>query len=303
MRRASGLAPAQFDKGLGMLRDVVKPDSTPRTSRRARQSGEPAENATPPRSEPRPDKATLLERARAVQSGGPFQGPGSRRTESPAPPAQAPAAAPPAAAPATESPAPEPSPGELLRQLLDAEKSRSAQPRAKAEPAQQDTASPSGETPRPKVGRPRKHPPEAAPTAPRRRGRPPKREVELSDSAPAPAPQGFMSADDEEALWARIFAKRTGVDDEPRRKRGRPPGSKTRAKEETPTAPLLFEEGAEHGPEPTYPPQRYRMAALSEDELHWLRPLPMPLVMPATDPSAPRASMTELWSSWAKALP
>lgn len=112
----------------------------------------------------------------------------------------------------------------------------------------------------------------------------------------------WMSVEDENAIWARILGKRIGIGhtEEPPRKRGRPRGSATKKEPAPPPAMLP---PAPDGEDSSYPPPRYStVLPLDEKELHVLRPLPIPLVMPTRDPSMPTIDAQRVWERWRAAL-
>lgn len=100
-------------------------------------------------------------------------------------------------------------------------------------------------------------------------------------------------------------AYRQGIkfDVQPRRKRGRPPAPRL-TPQELSDKQFLAALWAKHPP--TQPknrsmagvPPRYTQAKLSAKELHWMRPIPMPLTITPQDPSGYGLPPSEIWRRW-----
>lgn len=276
MMKASGLSPAEFDRALDVLRPVVS--MAPARRQRRTSSQVPQTLTQKPTS-----KDDLMEKAKQVQTGSLFKQkePGPKPKPEP-----------------QRSPAKSPKPDQSLTRLRE---SLAAEQNA-AEPAESRATSP----PKPQ---PQTRPTRGRPSSGARGGR------AASGSAPKPEeaprqqqgePVQWMSAEDENAMWARILGKRIGIgrSDEPRRKRGRPPGTGTKRA----GAPLVPPTPTLPPPPETrrpvrYPPPRYRtVCPLDEKELHMLRPLPIPLAMATCDPSMPCTNAERVWARWRATL-
>ncbi|WFD33766.1 hypothetical protein MCUN1_000583 [Malassezia cuniculi] len=273
MMKASGLSPGEFDRAVDLLRPVVAMEPAPRQRRVSSQVPQTL-------AKPRLSQSELLEKAKQVQVGTAFE---KNHQAQPPPPPPAAAAAPTAASAAHVEPAAD----SLLRlrDSLEAEKAQHAEPR----PAERQAVR--GASAEPQKPRSR---------GPRARTRAPPQPTHQQKPAAEPEPEvQWMSAEDENAMWAKILGKRIGIGrtEEPRRKRGRPPGTGVKKAAPVPPPPTL--PPPPEGRSLRYPPPRYRtLLPLDEKELHMLRPLPIPLVMSTCDPSLPSSDALRVWNRW-----
>lgn len=328
MQRASGLTPNKFLQAEQLLRGVVIPAEEPRSRRRssgrlsapdaskssgqcpkvsphagsgadqtmptnhknqptealapsARRATDKREPLTPEQQglasrslaqeqhpkEPKPqhpsskNRETLLERAKAVQSGVPFQ-----RT------------------PAT------------LPSATSESSTFSPRPSAPAPPAPGTTMYP----PRAPAPEPAKAVPQRA--LPRQHG-----SYARSLASATPVPSGEQNAITQERIRLialGIPAPREGLkfDGQLKRKRGRPPAKRAtpqELQERNLLNTLMKEDGSILPHSSGGVPTRYaNVAKLEPDEMHWIRPLPMPLVMSSLDPAAPTLPPTQVWAQW-----
>ncbi|WFD19310.1 Putative ATPase [Malassezia caprae] len=94
---------------------------------------------------------------------------------------------------------------------------------------------------------------------------------------------------------------------EPRRKRGRPPAPKL-TPQELSDKQFLASLWAKQPPMQEKKrsmaglPPRYEFANLSTKELHWMRPMPMPLSIATQDPSGYRLPPTDIWRRWSATM-
>jgi hypothetical protein len=101
-----------------------------------------------------------------------------------------------------------------------------------------------------------------------------------------------------------IPAPREGLkfDGQLKRKRGRPPAKRAtpqELQERNLLNTLMKEDGSILPHRSGGVPTRYaNVAKLEPDEMHWIRPLPMPLVMSSLDPAAPTLPPTQVWAQW-----
>lgn len=270
MMKASGLSPTEFDRALDVLKPVVS--MAPARRQRRMSSQVPQTLTQKPLS-----KDDLMEKAKQVQTGSLF------KQKEPEP---------------QRIPAKSLKPNHSLTRLRESLVAEQNQ----AESAESSAASPP--KPQPQTRPTRGRPPSGARSGRAASSSTPKQEE------PPRQQQGesvqWMSAEDENAMWARILGKRIGIgrSEEPRRKRGRPPGTGTKKAaaplvSSTPTLPPAPETRRPV----RYPPPRYRtVCPLDEKELHMLRPLPIPLAMATCDPSMPCTNAERVWARWRATL-
>lgn len=136
----------------------------------------------------------------------------------------------------------------------------------------------------------------------------------LTPSA-GPVPQSSASQPSEKDLYHKrllslgLPAYRQGIkfDVQPRRKRGRPPAPKL-TPQELSDKQFLASLWAKHPPiqekkrSMAGMPPRYSHAKLSNKELHWMRPIPMPLSIATQDPSGYRLPPSAIWRRWSETL-
>lgn len=147
-------------------------------------------------------------------------------------------------------------------------------------------------------------PAESLPILPPPKPAPPPKVIKKT---PVPAP---LSKEQEQVhtrlLSVGIPKFREGIkfDVQPRRKRGRPPAERLttqQIKDKMFLATLYSTRPEETPSQDASVPARYvRLSQLSSKEAHWMRPLPIPLVMPHVDPSAHQVSYQELWAARAR---
>lgn len=140
--------------------------------------------------------------------------------------------------------------------------------------------------------------------------------VPASMTPPAgPVHQSFAPRQSNEDLYrTRLLslglpAYRQGIkfEAQPIRKRGRPPAPKL-TPQELSDRQYLASLWAKQPPMQEKKrsmagvPPRYAFANLSTTELHWMRPMPMPLSISTQDPSGYRLPPTDIWRRWSETM-
>lgn len=263
MQRASGLPPQKFDHAVKTIDQVIQSLDQGREKR-------PSRRATlSVTQQKRMDKSNLLDMAKKVQSGEFL--PRADQESMPAP-----APAPGAATKRAKQTAKSHPPGSKEKANIP-----TPAPKRKRESVDHDTITAPATT-TPSAG------PVSQPVTPR-----------LSK---------------EELFRTRLLslglpAYRQGIkfEAEPKRKRGRPPAPKL-TPQELSDRQFLASLWAKQPPMQERKrsmagvPPRYAFANLSTKELHWMRPMPMPLSIATQDPSGYRLPPTDIWRRWSETM-